>query len=121
MKKFNKLIRDNIPDRINSEYNKCKTEICPGYELRQYRYNKVKEEIQELITSIDYQEDIYCVEDVKEELIDVIEILWYFMYAKAITKEEWDNLFNNLLYKRKEYGAFDKNIILKEIITNDEE
>ena len=120
MRKFNKLIRDNIPDKINSEHNKCKTEICSDYELEQYRYNKVKEEIQELITSIDYQ-DVYCAEDIKEELIDVIEILWYFMYAKAITKEEWDNLFNNLLYKRMYCGAFDKNIILKEIISNDEE
>ena len=43
------------------------------------------------------------------------------MYGKAITKEEWDNLFNGLLYKRMYCGAFDKNIILKEIISNDEE
>ena len=63
MKKYNKLVRDLIPEVIEADGKKCETEIVYGEEKTKFLEDKLKEEVDE------YLEDKNL-----EELADVMEV-----------------------------------------------
>ena len=49
MKKYNKLVRDLIPEVIEADGKKCETEIVYGEEKTKFLEDKLKEEVDEYL------------------------------------------------------------------------
>ncbi|MGL4873122.1 MAG: MazG-like family protein [Clostridium sp.] len=101
MKKYDKLVRDLIPEIIERDNKECKTRIVQGIEKTEYLENKLKEEVNE------YLEDKNL-----EELADVMEVLFALADNLGYTEEE---LINKRLEKKNERGGFKEGIILEEV------
>ena len=107
-KKYDKLIRDKIPEVIDNAGKKCELTVSAGEELNKYFYKKIEEELNELVQAKDSRERL-------EELADLIEVIDGFIESNSIDKK--------LLYKIKDIkkekrGGF-SNLILKKVISND--
>ncbi len=97
---FNKLVRDKIPDNWNPKYGKNpKTHIANEEEF----YNKLKEKLLE-----ETQE--FLKENNKDELADILEIIYTIASFKNISKEELENLRKS---KEEKSGVFKRKIILE--------
>lgn len=106
MKTYNKLVRDKIPDIINS-----KNEVAIIRKLNDEEYfnelnKKLKEEVNE------YLED-YSV----EELADIVEVIYGILNSKNVSIEEFEIIRLNKVNKK---GAFDKKIFLERVIEDKE-
>ena len=103
MKKFNKLVRDNIPNIIENNNEVAVTKILDDLEFRTELYKKLQEECNEVIKSTNSSE-------ILEELGDVIEVV------RAIAKLEGTNIneiINIANLKREKRGGFEKRIFLE--------
>ena len=99
MKKYNKLVRDNIINIIEKNNKKANFHIANNNEYFQYLTLKLDEEIKE------FKED-YSI----EELADVIEVI------ESLKKlEQYKDVEKIRLEKKKKNGSFDKRIILENI------
>lgn len=99
IKKYNKLVRDRIPEIINSKGKKCKYEIASQSDYIIKLKEKLLEEANEFIENP-------CI----EELADVHEVVY------AIEKAyNWDGVLIARLDKNIERGAFRNRYILKEV------
>ena len=84
-KTYNKLVRDKIPEIINSKPNaKCKTQILSDEEFAKQLNIKLQEEVKEYLES-----------DSVEELADVEEVLRAILDAKNVSNEEFEQMINN--------------------------
>lgn len=101
MKKYNKLVRDDIPKIIEDAGKTCNIEIVTGKEKTEYLEKKLNEEVNE------YLEDKNL-----EELADVMEVL--FALADNLGYKEED-LLNKREEKMLKRGGFKKGIILKDV------
>lgn len=101
MKKYDKLVRDNIPKIIEDSNKTYIIEVVTGKEKEEYLEEKLKEEVNE------YLEDKNL-----EELADVMEVL--FALADNLGYKEED-LLNKREEKKLKRGGFKKGIILKEV------
>jgi len=100
MVKYNKLVRDNIIEIIQSKGKETKFRIANDSEYLQYLVLKLKEEM------IEFEEE-YSI----EELADVIEVV------EALKKtSKYCNVEKVRKEKQIKNGAFDKKIILEEVI-----
>ncbi len=100
MVKYNKLIRDNIIQIIESKAKQAKFRIANDDEYLLYLILKLKEEM------IEFEE-----ENSIEELADIIEVI------EALKKTpKYSNVEKVRKEKKIKNGAFDKKIILEEII-----
>ena len=95
---YNKLIRDNIPDVINSNFT---YHIANTEEYKIALFEKVKEELQEFIETPNV-----------EEMADILEVIEAIINLFELDFEEIISFKNN---KRNEKGAFDKRIILESV------
>ncbi|GAB4511101.1 MAG: hypothetical protein OHK0046_08720 [Anaerolineae bacterium] len=97
-----KLVRDLIPEMINSSGRKAIVGRLTGNQLRQSLMDKLVEEYAELLenTSI-------------EEITDMIEVL--VSLAKQLGFSE-DETIAQVMKKRSEHGGFDEGWFLKEIV-----
>ena len=100
MKKYNKLVRDFIPEVIEADGKKCETEIVYGEEKTKFLEAKLKEEVNE------YLEDNNI-----EELADIIEIVYGIVDAMDASIDELEKVREA---KAKERGGFKKKIFLVE-------
>ena len=98
--KYNKLVRDKIPEIIEASNKTCETEVVSGDTKYKYLENKLKEEVDEFIEDKNL-----------EELADIMEVL-YALAEHLGYKEE--DLMNKRKEKFNERGGFSKGIILKE-------
>ena len=98
---YNKLVRDKIPEIINSKGDECITEILPDDRYLEMLDKKLDEELKE------YHEDRNI-----EELADLVEVIYAVTKARGYTLEELENTRRAKAEKR---GAFDKKILLKEV------
>lgn len=101
MKKYNKLVRDLIPEVIEADGKKCETEIVYGEEKTKFLEDKLKEEVNE------YLEDKNL-----EELADVMEVLFGLAHNLGYSEED---LLNKRKEKLEERGGFKEGIILKRV------
>ncbi|MCI8740962.1 MAG: nucleoside triphosphate pyrophosphohydrolase [Oscillibacter sp.] len=100
--KYNKLVRDRIPEIIESDGKTCVTETLPDARYLEMLDAKLNEELAE------YQESKSL-----EELADLLEVLRAVVKARGWTWEELERVRQDKAAKR---GGFEKKILLKEVL-----
>ena len=101
-KQYHKLVRDKIPEIIESTGNTCKTEILSQTDYICMLDEKLNEELAE------YQESKSL-----EELADLLEVMTAVVEARGYT---WQELTAIREEKRQKRGGFEKRILLKEVL-----
>jgi predicted house-cleaning noncanonical NTP pyrophosphatase (MazG superfamily) len=101
-KKYNKLVRDNIPDIIESLGKKVKYRIIINNEdYRKKLFEKLQEEIDEFKSS-----------GKSEEIADILEVIDYIIKDYSLDR-------NAIEYEKREKkrsrGGFDSKILLEEV------
>ena len=102
---YNKLVRDNIPDIIESKGETPITRILNDDEFKIELEKKLNEEYQEVLNATG--------KDRIEELADMIEVIKYLAKIENATLDEIIAIANEKSSKR---GAFDKKIFLEKVI-----
>lgn len=106
MKTFNKLVRDKIPQKIESNGECCEIEILSDERFLEELNKKLQEEVKEYLESGEV-----------EELADIEEVLRGILLAKKIDLKEFEKLRKSKADKR---GGFEKKIFLKSTWQKDE-
>ena len=101
---YNKLVRDRIPEIIESSGKTCIVEILSGEDYLRMVDAKLDEELAE-----------YHKEQNIEELADLLEVLYATAKARGYSIEELDHV---RVEKQKARGGFDKKILLKSVLNN---
>ena len=99
VKVYNKLVRDKIPEIIEADGRKCKTEILSEEAYLKMVDAKLDEELAE------YHKDQNI-----EELADLLEVIYAAAQARGYSVEELERVRVAKVEKR---GAFQKRILLK--------
>lgn len=98
--KYNKLVRDKIPEHIKSKGGVPITHIADDVEYWQKLKEKLNEEVQE------FQKDQNI-----QELADILEVLEAIQNFKGFSKDDVEKVKSDKADKR---GKFKKRIILDE-------
>ena len=99
---YNKLVRDRIPEIIETDGNICVTEVLPDDRYLQMLDVKLDEELAE------YEESKSL-----EELADLLEVMRAVVKARDWT---WGQLEQVRQEKAAKRGGFEQKILLKEVI-----
>ena len=105
IKKYNKLVRDRIPEMIEASGKKCVTEILSDADYLRMVDAKLDEELAE------YHKDQNL-----EELADLLEVICAAAIARGYTLEQLEQVRSK---KAAERGGFAKKILLKKVIDRD--
>ena len=100
--KYNKLVRDRIPEIIEASGKSCVTEILSDEAYLRMVDAKLDEELAE------YHSDQNI-----EELADLLEVIYAAAMARGYTPEQLESVRAAKAEKR---GAFANKILLKEVI-----
>ena len=100
-KVYNKLVRDRIPEMIESDGKTCSTEILSDDRYLQMLDAKLNEELAE------YQESKSL-----EEMADLLEVMQAVVKARGWTWEQLEQVRQEKADKR---GGFEKKILLREV------
>jgi predicted house-cleaning noncanonical NTP pyrophosphatase (MazG superfamily) len=100
--KYDKLVRDRIPEIIKKDGKTAKTHFADDEEYMKKLADKLLEEAKE-----------YAEGGNVEELADVLEVVYAIAIAKGIHKVQLDSIVQK---KRDERGAFEKRVVLDEIV-----
>ena len=103
IKIFNKLVRDNIPDIIHNNGEKCITRVLENNEYRCELYKKITEEVNE-VKNADNPTDLL------EELADVLEVL---KPIAELEEKSLDDVIEVANAKRLKRGGFENRIFLE--------
>lgn len=98
---YNKLVRDHIPEIIESDGRECTTEILPDDRYLQMLDAKLDEELSE-----------YQASKSLEELADLLEVMRAVVKARGWS---WEQLEQVRQEKAARRGGFEKKILLKEV------
>lgn len=101
MKRYNKLVRDKIPDIIRQNGRHCSTRVLSRDEYCAALDQKLNEELQE------YQESKSI-----EELCDVMEVIRAIIDAQGLPWEEFEDRRKT---KSDDRGAFENRIMLIDV------
>lgn len=99
---YNKLVRDKIPQIIESSGKQCSVRVLDDVEYDGVLKIKMQEELNEFLESTDLGQQM-------EELADLLEVVYSFAQSKGIELDELDNI---RLKKRNERGGFSNRIML---------
>ena len=99
--KYDKIVRDRIPEIIESDSKQCVTKQVSGREKLQYLYKKLVEETNELSESSSI-----------EELADVQEVVYAIANELGVSLNEIECTRRQ---KAEERGGFEKGIVLLEV------
>lgn len=102
MKKYNKLIRDKIPQIIEQDGKKCVVEKLNDESYIEHLNLKLGEELSEYLES-----------ESVEELADLVEVIYAILDFKNVSTSEFEKIRVEKVDKR---GAFKKRLVLKEVI-----
>ena len=102
VKKYNKLVRDRIPEIIENTGKTCVTEILSNEDYLRMVDAKLDEELAE------YHKDQNI-----EELADLMEVIYAAVIARGYTLEQLEQIRAEKAATR---GGFTKKILLKEVI-----
>ena len=100
--KYNKLVRDRIPEIIEASGKTCVTEILSEETYLRMVDAKLDEELAE-----------YHSDQTIEELADLLEVIYAAAMARGYTLEQLEAVRAEKAAKR---GSFAKKILLKEVI-----
>lgn len=106
MKLYNKLVRDKIPEIINSDSSVAITRKLDDEEYLKELNKKLQEEVKE-----------YLEENNIEELADIVEVIYGILNSKNVSIEEFEEIRKNKVDRR---GAFDKKIFLEKVVEAEE-
>lgn len=98
MKVYDKLVRDKIPEIIESSGNKCEIEVVSDEVALEYLYKKLNEEVSELLEDKNL-----------DEIADVMEVLFAIGSKYGYSEEDVLNRRNE---KKDARGGFKDNLIL---------
>jgi len=98
MTKFNKAIRDKIPEIIQKDGYTCNIQTLSDEKFLVEIEKKLSEEVTE------YQNDKNL-----EELADILEVIYRIAQLKGISKEELEKI---RVKKLQDKGGFEKNLFL---------
>ncbi|MBS3149378.1 nucleoside triphosphate pyrophosphohydrolase [Candidatus Woesearchaeota archaeon] len=98
--KYNKLVRDKIPEIIRNKDQIAITHIANDEEYYLKLQEKLKEEVEEFLESNN-----------NDELADILEVIYAICDKKGINKEKLEEL---RIIKNKKRGGFKNKIILDE-------
>ena len=101
MKKYDKLVRDRIPEIIKTDGKECDVEIVEGNKKYELLEKKLMEEVNEFLEDKNL-----------EELADVMEVLFGLADSLGFSEEELVRKRNE---KKEERGGFREEIVLKEV------
>lgn len=101
IKVYNKLVRDRIPEIIESSGKTCSTEILSPEDYLRMIDAKLDEELAE------YHKDQNI-----EELADLLEVIHVAAIARGYTLEDLEQIRAEKAARR---GGFEKGILLKEV------
>jgi len=99
---YNKLVRDKIPQIIEGSGKTAVVETLDSEAYKKLLDAKLEEELQEYLAS-----------DTVEELADLVEVVYAILKYKDVDLDTFENI---RLIKAAERGAFDKRILLKEVL-----
>jgi predicted house-cleaning noncanonical NTP pyrophosphatase (MazG superfamily) len=100
MKKYNKLVRDRIPEIIEADGHKCKYHVADRLdEYEDLLYDKLKEEVEELI-----------LKPCAEEIADILEVIETIARFNNISIDEIKNV---KIKKKSDRGGFNGRIVLE--------
>jgi len=99
--KYGKLIRDRIPEIIESKGKKAVIEVLDDDSFKKYLDNKLGEELKEYLDSGNI-----------EELADMVEVIYALIESKGISIEDFERTRIKKAYER---GGFSKKLLLKEV------
>ncbi len=100
--KYNKLVRDNIPDIIKKDGKAVRVHFADDDEYAKRLADKLLEEANEYVASGN-----------PEELADILEVVYAIAIAKGMHKVQLDSIVQK---KRDERGAFEKRVILDDVV-----
>ena len=101
VRKFNKLVRDRIPEIIMSTGSECKIRTLNDEEYLKMIDEKLDEELAE-----------YHKEQNLEELADLMEVIYAAAEARGFTREQLERVRAE---KEAQRGAFHKRLLLLEV------
>ena len=104
IKTYNKLVRDYIPEIIQSAGKSCTTEVLSDEDYLSMLDAKLDEELAE------YHESGSI-----EELADLMEVIYAAACARGSSIEELEQV---RIRKAEERGSFNRRILLKEVTEN---
>lgn len=102
--KYNKLVRDKIPEIIICNGDTAVTHVANDLEYSK----KLKEKLQEEV-------DEFLKDENSEELADILEVIYALSDLQNVSKKELERI---RLEKFEKRGGFSKKIILDETIKN---
>ena len=102
VKYYNKLVRDRIPEIIESSGRTCVTEVLSNEDYLLMIDAKLDEELEE------YHKDQNI-----EELADLLEVIYAAAEARGYSAEQLETVRTEKAEKR---GGFKQKILLKEVI-----
>ncbi|MCR4437255.1 MAG: nucleoside triphosphate pyrophosphohydrolase [Clostridiales bacterium] len=100
--KYNKLVRDRIPEIIEKSGKKAVVEELGNQACKKYLDEKLEEELQE-----------YLAADSVDELADLVEVVYAILKYKGVDIKDFEDIRKR---KAEERGAFDKRLLLKEVV-----
>lgn len=100
--KYNKLVRDRIPEIIEKNGKKAIVEELGDQACKKYLDEKLREELEEYLAS-----------DSVDELADMVEVIYAILKCKGVDANDFVSIRKR---KAKERGAFDKRLLLKEVV-----
>ena len=104
IKTYNKLVRDYIPDIIQSSGRSCTTEVLSNEDYLRMIDAKLDEKLAE-----------YHASGSIEELADLLEVIYAAASARGSSPEEVEQV---RVGKAHERGSFNRKILLKEVVEN---
>lgn len=116
---YNKLVRDRIPNIIISKGLSFKAKVVKGAAYDRALANKLKEESVEVFNAWEWLEHVCAIEaghgdaeyeKLVEEMADLFEVYVNALKAFNITTNQ---VFEAVMKKRKERGAFEDGIFLE--------
>lgn len=101
MKRYDKLVRDNIPSIIEAEGNVVLIDKLNDEQYLIELNKKIQEEMKE-----------YIEDNNVEELADIVEVIYALLKLKGVSRKEFEQIRIN---KAKRNGRFDKRIYLRSV------
>ncbi len=103
---FNKLVRDNIIEKITNNGEFVSYRVLDDIEYKRELLNKLKEECNEVVDAFAYGQS----GDIVIELADVLEVLNYLAKSINVNMQEVNDV---AMMKKAKNGGFDKKYYLE--------
>ncbi len=100
--KYNKLVRDKIPEIIESNNEEVIYRYLSDSEFKEYLKLKLSEELNEILSSKNNIETL-------EEIADLLEVIKFYLKVHNYTLEDALNMCE---IKNEKKGSFNKKILL---------